>query len=489
VVIGVGQVLYRDTDAPEPVALLAEAARRAIEDCGTPGARHAISSVRVVNMISRRYPDPGRLVAEHLGATVPHTVSTSSGGQMPQVLIDGAARDVARGDADVVLIGGAESWRTRNARRRRGESSPWTVQDPGIEPSDVVGGPLLMTSPEEESLGFTDPVQAYPIFEQALRRHTGRSLEEQVDAAAALWSRFSEVAVANPFAALRRRHAPSEIRTVGADNRMIGSPYPKLMNANSNVDQGAAVLVCSAGRASELGVARDRWVFLHGAAEGDDTAFVSQRPDLARSPAIERAGTTALGVAGVGVDDLAHVDLYSCFPSAVQVSAAALGLSLDRPLTVTGGLTFAGGPWNNYVSHAVATMVGILREEPESYGLCSANGGLLTKHAVAVYSCRPVRGGSDPRARVRSVREELAAHVRPRRPAPDFCGTAPVESWTVMHDRSGAPQRAYAFALLDDGRRTLAATEDPGLVALLAERDVLDAPATFRAGALMEVGA
>jgi acetyl-CoA C-acetyltransferase len=351
-----------------------------------------------------------------------------------------------------------------------------------------VGASLQMTSPEETALGLTDPVQVYPMFEQALRRHTGYPLEQQIDVAAELWSRFSDVAATNPFAAVPRRHSPEEIRTPGPTNRMIGSPYPKLMNANSSVDQGAALLLCSAGRAEQLGVPRERWVFLHGAAEGDDTPFVSERPDLGRSPAIELVGRTALEMAGVGVDDLAYVDLYSCFPSAVQVSAAALGLPLDRALTVTGGLTFGGGPWNNYVSHSIATMVGILRETPEAYGLCSANGGLLTKHAVGVYSCRPVVGGPDRGARVRSVREDLARLVQRRRAAPDFCGTASVESWTVMHDRVGQPQRAYAFALLEDGRRTLATSEDPALVATLARHDVLGAPAAIRSGALMEVG-
>ena len=42
----------------------------------------------------------------------------------------------------------------------------------------------------------------------------------------------------------------------------------------------------------------------------------------------------------------------------------------ERDLTVTGGMTFAGGPWNNYVTHGVATMVGVLREDPGDLGLC-----------------------------------------------------------------------------------------------------------------------
>jgi len=487
VLIGAGQVHHRDGDAPEPVDLLAEAARRAVDDCGAPRVLQAIASVRVVNMLSRRYPDPGALVAERLGVPVGHTVLTTEGGQMPQALVDRAARDIVSGLAGVVLVGGAESWRTRNAYRRRGERPPWSVQPDGTGPSETFGEPLRMTSPGESALGLTDPVQAYPMFEQALRSHTGRSLAGQVATASDLWSRFSRVAVSNPYAAVPRYCSPEEIRTPGPANRMIGFPYPKLMNSNSSVDQGAALLLCAAGTARDLGVPRDRWVFLHGAAEGEDTTYLSERQDLGGSPAITLAGATALELAGIGVGEVAHVDLYSCFPSAVQVAAAALGLPLERRLTVTGGLTFAGGPWNNYVSHSIATMLGLLREDPDAFGLCTANGGLLTKHAVAVYSCRPVTGPVDPAARVRSVREDLAATVTTRTAAPRYDGTARVETWTVMHDRDGRPERAYVFAAPDDARRTLATTDEPELLDVLTTTDILGRVATVQSGALKEV--
>lgn len=487
VLIGAGQVNHRDGDAPEPVDLLAEAARRALADCGSSRALRAIGSVRVVNMLSRRYPDPGALVAERLGVEVGHTILTTAGGQMPQALVDRTAADIASGLDGVVLVGGAESWRTRNAYRKRGERPPWSVQPDGTRPSDTLGEPLRMTSAPESALGLTDPVQAYPMFEQALRHHTGRSPADQVATAAELWSRFSQVAASNPYAAVPRYCPPGEIRTPGPSNRMIGFPYPKLMNANNSVDQGAALLLCAAGTARDLGVPRDRWVFLHGAAEGEDTTYLSERRDLGGSPAIALAGATALELAGVRADEVAHVDLYSCFPSAVQVAAAALGLPLGRQLTVTGGLTFAGGPWNNYVSHSIATMIGVLRDDPGSFGLCTANGGLLTKHAVAVYSCRPLTGPVDPAGRVRSVREELAASVPTRTAAPGYEGRARVETWTVMHDRTGRPERGFVFAAPDDARRTLATTDDPELLGLLVTTDVLGREATVRSGVLIGV--
>jgi acetyl-CoA C-acetyltransferase len=483
VLVGVGQVNHRDGDAPEPVELLAEAIRRAASDSGGR-VLDAVRSIRIVNLLSRRYPDPGRLVAERLGLDVPHTLYTTQGGQTPQQLVDRACDDIAAGRVDAVIIGGAESWRTRSRIKRRGESAPWSTQPSDTQPTELFGAPLEMSSADEARLSLTDPVQAYPMFEQALRAKHHRSLDEQLGVAGGLWARFSEIATANEYAAIRTPFTTDQIVTPGPDNRMVGFPYPKLMNSNSSVDQSAALLLCSAERADALGVPRDRWVFLQGAGEGEDVPFLSERHDLATSPAIAAAGRAALALAGIGIDDIAHVDLYSCFPSAVQVAAQELGFSLDRDLTVTGGLTFAGGPWNNYVVHALATMAGVLRKDPGSYGLVSANGGFLSKHAVGVWSCRPPADGT----RWRSVQDELDRSV-PRRPAaPHHVGTATLETYTVLHDRDGRPDRAWVFALSDDGHRTLAVTDAVATLEILEAEDVLGRAVTVRDGDVVGLG-
>ena len=141
---------------------------------------------------------------------------------------------------------------------------------------------------------------------------------------------------------------------------MVSFPYPKLCTANMQVDQGAGYIVCSVEAARAAGVPEERWVFPLAGADANDHWFISQRAELHRSPAIRLAGAAALGLAGLGIDDVAAVDLYSCFPVVVQMAAAELGLAVDdpsRPLTLTGGLTFGGGPGNNYTSHGIARAV------------------------------------------------------------------------------------------------------------------------------------
>ena len=138
-----------------------------------------------------------------------------------------------------------------------------------------------------------------------------------------------------------------------------------------------------------LGISADRWVFPLAGTDAQDQELVTHRQDLHRSPAIRLSGEALFEMTGTGPDDLAHVDLYSCFPSAVQVAADELGLRLDRDLTVTGGMSFAGGPWNDYVTHSIATMASKLREDPAAVGLCTANGGFLAKHSLGLYSATP----------------------------------------------------------------------------------------------------
>lgn len=478
VLVGVGQVNHQGGDAPEPVDLLAEAARRAATDSHAPSLLDKVSSVRVVNLLTRRYPDPGALVAERVAPHATHTLLTAMGGNMPQVLLDRTAADIAAGDLDVALIGGAESWKTRNAYRARDERPPWSTQDPRTRPDEVLGGELTVGDPEEAAHGLALPVQYYPLFESALRVRAKETMAEHAATVAELWSTFSAVAAHNPYAAVPRAHSPEEIATPSPANRMICFPYTKLLNSNNSVDQAAALIMCSAEAAAAAGVPAERWVFLHGAAEATD-AGVSYRDDLAASPAIRVAGRAALDLAGVAPDELAFVDLYSCFPSAVQVAAAELGLPLTRRLTVTGGLTFAGGPWNNYVTHAIATMVPLLREAPDAFGLCSANGGMLSKHAVAVYSARP----SAALAPVADVQARVDAFPH-RSVAVGHQGDATVEAYTVAHDRAGAPDRAFVAALLPDGRRAWATSDDPDVLGELERHEGCGRPATLAAGTI-----
>ena len=474
VLVGAGQLVQRvePADALEPVALMAEAARRAAEDAGAPGLLAKVQSVQVVRLISWRYPDPGALVAGLVGATGARTAVSPIGGNSPQSMVNAAATAIRAGELDVVLLTAAEASKTRQAYRKLDEKPPWTTQPEGTTPATVVGDEVPLNHPAETSKGIVLPSQLYPVFECAVRAAAGRTVDEHVERIAELWSRFSEVAAANPFAWSPEAMTPGQVATAGDDNRMVGFPYTKVMNTNNTVDQGAAVLLCSVEAARAAGIAEDRWVFPWTGTDAHDHPAVSARADLHSSPAMRIAGGRALELAGVGVDDLAHVDLYSCFPSAVEIAAAELGLGLDRQLTVTGGLSFAGAPLNGYVMHSIATMAGVLRDDPGSVGLISANGGYLTKHAFGVWSTEP------PAQPFRWAHPQDEIDALPSVvPVERHEGPVTVEAYTVMHERDGSPDNAVVACRTPDGGRTWGLSRDADLMRAMCTQEVVGAAA------------
>ncbi len=484
VVVGVAQTLRRPDDpasASAPVDMMADTLRLAADDSGAGAALlEKADSVRVAAVLSWRYTDPGTLVAARLGISPRQTVVTTTGGNSPQMLLNDTALAIQRGDVDVALMTGAEAMYTRLRARKVGAHLDWERQAPEAVPTEVLGDERPGVCDLEMSRSIMLPIQVYPVFENALRAAAGESIDEHQRKIAELWSRFSAVAARNPHAWFAEEKSADEIATVTPDNRWIGFPYTKAMNANLDTDQAAAVIVCSVEAARSAGVPEDKWVFPWSGADANDHWFVSERENLHSSPAIAACGRAAFGLAGVGPDDVGHVDLYSCFPSAVQIGAQELGFGLDepdRPLTVTGGLSFAGGPGNNYVTHSIAAMVNVLRDDPGSLGVCTALGWYVTKHSVGVYSTEPPPNG------FRHAHPQEEVDARPRRePVDEHEGPAAVESYTVMHERDGEPALGIVACLLPDGRRTWATTNEPGLMKSMTLEEFVGRPVTVRTG-------
>jgi acetyl-CoA C-acetyltransferase len=269
-----------------------------------------------------------------------------------------------------------------------------------------------------------------------------------------LWSTLSTVAAGNPHAWSQTEYSAEQIRTIAPDNRVVAFPYVKRMCANIDVDQGAAVILCSYEAAQRAGVADDRMVFLHAAAEAHDHWFFTERDSLSRSPGIAATVTDTLAAAVLGIDDIAHFDLYSCFPSAVEIAQRELRLDASRPVTVTGGLGFAGGPVNNYPTHGIARMIERLRAEPGTYGLTTALGWYITKHAAGVWSTQPPAAGF---LRVDPLATQARVDAQPSRTSAGLVDDdVVVEATSVAFDRDGSATSGIVTALLPDGRRAIA---------------------------------
>jgi acetyl-CoA C-acetyltransferase len=468
VIVGVAQQTWREGDAPDPIEMCAEVVSGAAHDAGGgPELLRGAQALGVVDIASRRWSDPAALVAARLGITPAQTLRTQLGGDGPQLLVSELATQIASGALEAGVVCGAEALSTLARAMKDGREPDWPALDEGAQPSATLGEDRFPASEQETAADLIAPVLMYPLFENALWAQAGGTLEEHRLRLGELWAGLSSVAARNEHAWSRTARSAEQIATPGEGNRVVSLPYTKLLNSHIQTDQAAALILCSAGRAEALGIARDRWVFPHAAGHAYDHWFVSERENLRSSPAIRLAAAAALEHAGLTIGAVDRLDIYSCFPSAVQIACAEIGIDAwmdERPLTVTGGLTFAGGPGNNYVTHSIAQMAERLRESEGATGLVTAVGWYMTKHAVAVYgSAPPARGFAALRP------QEQVDALPARSVAAGYTGAATGEAATVLYDIFGAATLGAVTALLDDGRRALAKTTDAGTLAALAE--------------------
>ena len=306
-------------------------------------------------------------------------------------------------------------------------------------------------------------------MESAIRHQRGESFDENRARIARIVSDMSAVAAANPAAWRREHWSPAEVADVTPANSMVAFPYTKRMVSNPRVDMASAIVLTSVGTARALGIDPGRWVFPHSAAQLHDRHFFSQFDRYHDSADMKLTTATTLELAGVGIDDVSVLDLYSCFPAAVQLEADGLGLQLDdaRPFTVSGGMASFGGPIANYVGHVLVDLVNQLRCQPGELGLCVANGGYLNRPAAGVFGTRPP---AQPYRRVDlSDRVEALAH---REVATGLEATAVIESATALM----TPETVHpglATGLLSSGERVLGWTDDVGLVERICTEELI----------------
>lgn len=468
VLIGGGQATWRKTAAPGPRAMVREAVTRAAQNAGIDlAALAATDTIGVVGFTidapgtsarlkPPRMENPPAALAEDIGATPRTAVYTHMGGNSPQALVNWASELIANGEADLVVLAGAEFLGSLMKTMTSGGDVSIFKGGPGGDPVRW-GDPRDGQTAQEEAHGMSFPANVYPMFENALRAHLGRSIDEHQRKMGALFSRFSAVAAANEHAWFPKERSPEEIAFESPENRMVGFPYTKYLNAIIQVDQSAAVILASTQKADELGIAADKRVYLHGCGDVAERWNTVDRVNYWSSPAIRLCAEKALGMAGKTQADMALFDIYSCFPSAVEIALSELGIETDdpRPLTVTGGLPYFGGPGNNYVMHSIVSMMDRLREKPGAFGLVTANGWFLTKHAMGVYSTEAPKGPWK-RENPKDYQKQIDGLSSPEIVA-EPSGPATIETYTVVHGRD-AVRMGIVIGRDANGRRFVANT-------------------------------
>lgn len=465
VLVGVGLATQREEDfrqAREPMDLMLQAVQSAGQDTGS----HAVLSGAQWIAVPRgrwTYTNPAGAIARAIGATQATTVLTSVG-VLQQTLIGAACARIARGEADTTLVAGSDAGyrllRAQVAGEKALESSEQGTPDEFWEPKEELRHPV------ERRVGLQMPVGLYAMMESADRHAKGLGVQAHRDQLADLYAHFSRIAADNPHAWTQQALSAQDIRDASKRNPMQAFPYTRSHCSSWNVDQASALLFCSAKRAQELGIPRSRWVYPMASTESNHMLPVSARVQLHDCIGARVAGQAALSAAGWRADELDLVELYSCFPIAVTAYAHALGLTDERPLTLTGGMSFAGGPYNNYELQSTARAAELLRAGRGRTALVSCVSGVLTKQGFGLWSVQPPKDGFIHA----DVSNEVAAQAQAREVLDNYTGPARVVGYTVLHGRD-QPQRGVLLVDVPGGQRALATTQDPAWVAQMQEEE------------------
>jgi acetyl-CoA C-acetyltransferase len=449
VLVGLG----RSHQAAPVVELMTEALRRAGSDSGAPGLLASLDRI-LVPQGSWTLTDPARTVARRLGCAGARTVLCQIGVSQQEV-INHALAAVAGGECEVVAIVGGEA----RAWARAGGTE--VDEEPG-PPDTVLERPPDFVAPIESAAGIGWPVvQQYALIENALGASDGASQPEHRHAIASLWARCNEVARRNPEAAFPAPMDAATIAAPGPGNRPLAFPYNRWHASQWTVDQASALLICSAGRARAAGVPSDRWLFPHVALHCSQAVTLTARRRLHRWPAMGVLGRAAEQRLGTPLRDLSLAEVYSCFPVAVRIQQRELGLEQDATPTLTGGMAFAGGPFNHYVVQTTTTLGERLRHAPDQLGLVTTVSGMLSKPGLAVWSASPP--GRAPL--LADLAEEAVAATEVQRvadAAPAGATAATIASFTVTYGGAAGvePERTVVVVDLPDGVRTVATCED-----------------------------
>lgn len=468
VIVGIGEVTHRNknpAEGLEPLALMEIALREAERDAGA-ALLAGIDSLDIVCEYSWPYVDAPALLAARLGIAPAHKAYGVTGGESPVRMIHEAALRIARGEARLAAIVGAESNYTVVNAEKAGVALDWTPRDP--DPKLVRGKAFL--SPLAVRHGVFTPPTIYPFYENASQAAWGQTPREALAESGALWSRYSQVAATNPYSWTAHAYTADEITTPTPTNRLIAWPYTLRMVANPQVNQGAAVLVTSLERARELGIAPERLAYIWSGAAAVEPRDYLMRDQFEHSHAQDMVLETVREQVG-GLEAFDLLELYACFPVVPKMARRTLGLPADAQMTTTGGHSFFGAALNNYMTHAACGLVRGLRERPGKLALLYGQGEYVTKHHAIVLASRAPQEALSADYSVQSQADARRGPVPPL--VLQYEGPAALETFTIVYARDGSPQHGVVIARTPAGERLMARVDadDTTTLARLTDLD------------------
>ena len=465
VIVGASQYTQpKETQNPlDPLKLIAKVSQLAIKDTEITNIKEFIDAVYLVHFASWSYEDAPAELCKMLGIKPTNKSFSSGGGNTSLRLLNEAALSITKGKSKMVLLTGGETWYSTTLARKGKRILNW----PQLKESKYTeAGKMKRLSEFEVKYKLYTPSLTFALLETALRAASGRSLEDHQLSIGKLYEKFSLIGSNNPFAWSKKSRTAQEIITSTPKNRNVSHPYTKYMCSNPFVDQSGAILLTSQEFAEDLNIEPSKWIYLMGGGNLQNIYNITQRPSLVNSPAVEHASRLSLAQAGLKIEDIDLFDFYSCFPSMVQLIRNVLNIEEDdpRPFTITGGMAFSGGPWNNYSLHPVITAVDLIRKNPSLKIMQVANGGYNTKLSVGIYGKTPPQKQWSTDEFLEMQKEILKEELP--KPVEKAEGTLTIEAYTIIYKREGTPEYGVVLGSLENGSRTLALLKEETITLL-----------------------
>ena len=384
VVIGVSAIQQKGDfeNLDEALFLMDQAVKEALSDSGNKSIKDHIDEIRIPKGFWR-YRDPGKWIAKNNDfKNIPTTYITKIG-VLQQNLINEACLKIENGEinASIILGGEARYKQLRSVIEKKEYFETKLDENPDFY---IKAKEDLYGDEELEELGAM-AVGYYATMETALRKNDNENIEEHQNNIASMYEEFSKVASNNEDAWLDHPYSKKEILETSKKNKMLAYPYNKLHCTSWNVNQSAALIICSEELANKLEIDNKKRVYPISSSENNHMIAIQQRPKLYESLGMIYAAKSINKMMEQLDIRLDAYDLYSCFPAAVKMFSKSLELGSELPKTITGSMPYAGGPLNSFVIHSTVKMIQKIRALEARHGLVTGVSGMMTKQSFCVW--------------------------------------------------------------------------------------------------------
>ena len=473
VVIGISSIQQKGTfdELDEALVLMDQATKDAIKDTTNPNIAQYIDEIQVPKGFWK-YRDPGRWIAERNGITSVKT-SVTKIGVLQQNLINSACAKIINNEIQATLIVGGEA----RFKKIRGliEGKDFIETELNENPDHYVKAEKdLHIKEEAEALGLM-AVGYYAILESALRSSKKLSIQEHREMLGKLYEKFSLIASLNSDGWIDEKLEWKNIATPSKKNPVQATPYNKYHCTSWNVNQASAMILCSENLADKLNIPINKRIYPLASSETNHMIATIQRPNMIKPLGLELAAKFIIEISKENNFSANTFDLYSCFPVAVQMFSDVLGLKDEDIKTVTGGMSFAGGPLNNYMIHSTVKMLSDIRKDNNKIGLVTGVSGMMTKQAFALWAKEPLMDfiSKDVTSEAEKIEKPIPLSVLKE-------GKGIVIGYTTIPDAVDKKLKAIIYINDSQGKRKVLISRDTNIINNMGEEEWVGKEVSFK---------